>query len=98
MEDAFAYLVLEIVREIPYGKVATYRQIAILAGRERNARQVGKILSWADHYGSYPCHRVVNSKGQTAPGWEEQRLLLEEEGVRFRPNGTVDLAVFQWRV
>ena len=47
MDEQFIYIVLEIVSEIPRGNVATYKQIAELAGRERNARQVGKILSAA---------------------------------------------------
>ncbi|MDM8156024.1 MGMT family protein [Amedibacillus dolichus] len=81
MEDSFAYLVLAIVSEIPGGKVATYQQIARLAGRERGARLVGRVLSHASLYGDYPCHRVVSSQGRTAPGWEEQRVLLEAEGV-----------------
>ena len=45
MDEHFIYIVLEIVSEIPKGNVATYKQLAKLAGRERNARQVGKILS-----------------------------------------------------
>ena len=97
MEDSFAYLVLAIVSEIPGGKVATYQQIARLAGRERGARLVGRVLSHAAFYGDYPCHRVVSSQGRTAPGWEEQRVLLEAEGVGFRKNGTVDLSLYQWR-
>ena len=97
MEDSFAYLVLAIVSEIPGGKVATYQLIARLAGRERGARLVGRVLSHASLYGDYPCHRVVSSQGRTAPGWEEQRVLLEAEGVGFRKNGTVDLSLYQWR-
>ena len=72
MDEHFIYIVLEIVSEIPKGSVATYKQIAELAGRERNARQVGKILSASSLYGEYPCHRVVNSAGRTAPDWNEQ--------------------------
>ena len=59
MEDEFIFQVLEIVTEIPKGKVASYKQIAILANRNKNARLVGKILSHASFYGQYPCHRVV---------------------------------------
>ena len=59
MEDEFIFQVLEIVAEIPKGKVASYKQIAILANRNKNARLVGKILSHASFYGQYPCHRVV---------------------------------------
>ena len=98
MDEQFIYIVLEIVSEIPKGKVATYKQIAELAGRERNARQVGKILSAASLYGDYPCHRVVNSAGRTAPDWEEQTDLLIEEGIIFKQNGNVDIKKCQWKI
>ena len=43
-----------------------------------------------------PCHRVVNKEGRTAPGWSRQRTLLEEEDVRFKANGHVDMALHLW--
>ena len=90
------YEVLSVVEEIPEGRVATYGQIARLIGRDRNARLVGKILSMAEYYGSYPCHRVVNHTGRTAPGFYDQRQRLEAEGVGLRTNGCVDLTKYQW--
>ena len=90
------YEVLSVVEEIPEGRVATYGQIARLTGRDRNARLVGKILSMSEFYGNYPCHRVVNHAGRTAPGFFEQRQRLEAEGVGFRSNGCVDLAKYRW--
>ena len=90
------YEILSVVDEIPEGRVATYGQIARLTGRDRNARLVGRILGMSEFYGNYPCHRVVNHAGRTAPGFRDQRRLLEAEGVAFRANGCVDLENFRW--
>ena len=98
LNESLIYQILSAVSEIPEGRVATYGQIAALIGRDRNARLVGRILSRAQFYGDYPCHRVVNHVGRTAPGWREQRFLLEQEGVEFRENGCVDMKRFQWEV
>lgn len=96
MNEDICYEILSAVEEIPYGKVSTYGEIARLIGREKNARLVGRVLSHAEMYGDYPCHRVVSSTGRTAPGCYEQRLLLENEGVKFLKNGNVDLKHFLW--
>ena len=90
------YEILSVVEEIPEGRVATYGQIARLIGRDRNARLVGRILGMSELYGRYPCHRVVNHAGRTAPGFFAQRELLEAEGVAFKANGCVDLKKYQW--
>ena len=91
MDDALIYEILSVVEEIPEGSVASYGQIAGLIGRERNARLVGKVLSMAQFYGNYPCHRVVNHAGRLAPHFPEQRQRLLDEGVTFRENGCVDM-------
>jgi methylated-DNA-protein-cysteine methyltransferase-like protein len=96
-DDSLIYEILSAVGEIPKGRVASYGQIARLIGRERNARLVGRVLSMAELYGDFPCHRVVNSQGRTAPGFFAQRSLLEEEGVRFKSNGCVDMKEFGWK-
>ena len=96
IDDRLIYEILSVVEEIPEGKVASYGQIARLIGREKNARLVGKVLSDAEKYGNYPCHRVVNSAGRPAPCFREQRGLLEGEGVGFKPNGNVDMKRFGW--
>ena len=90
------YEVLSVVEEIPEGRVATYGQIARLTGRDRNARLIGRILSMSEYYGQYPCHRVVNHAGRTAPGFLAQKELLLAEGIEFRPNGCVDLKKYRW--
>ena len=90
----------DIVRQIPAGKVATYGQVARLAGMPRCARTVGYAMAGCTDI-SVPCHRVVDRFGGTkacfdtfAPG--TQRAMLEAEGIFFRPDGAVDLAHCQW--
>ena len=96
MQEDLIYEILSVVEEIPYGRVASYGQIARLIGRDNNARLVGKVLSKAELYGDFPCHRVVNHAGRPAPNWPDQRRLLEQEGVQFKSNGCVDMKVYQW--
>ncbi len=84
LDERLIYEILSVVEEIPRGKVATYGQIARLIGKEKNARLVGRVLSMAEYYGSYPCHRVVNHAGRLVPGWHDQGLLLLEEGAVFK--------------
>ena len=88
--------VREIIRSIPRGRVASYGQLAALIGCPRNARLVARVLSSAELYCDYPCHRVVNSAGRTAPHWPEQPLLLREEGVPFCADGRVDMKSARW--
>ena len=96
LDRRLMYEILSAVSEIPPGRVASYGQIARLIGRDRNARLVGRALSLAEHYGDYPCHRVVNSAGRLAPHFPDQRERLLAEGVGFRANGCVDMKRYQW--
>lgn len=96
LNDNLIYEILSLVEEIPEGKVASYGQIAQLIGRDRNSRLVGKVLSMAEFYGEYPCHRVVNHAGRLAPHFWEQREMLLKEGVEFKKNGCVDMTKYQW--
>lgn len=88
--------VLNIVSQIPSGRVTTYGIIATWAGWPSHSRMVGRTLRYTPEAASLPCHRVVNKEGRTAPGWSRQRVLLEEEGVAFRPNGHVDMQRYLW--
>lgn len=96
MDELLIYEILSVVAEIPEGKVASYGQIARLIGKDKNSRLVGKVLSRAEFYGDYPCHRVVNHAGRLAPHFYEQRKRLLDEGVRFKANGWVDMKRYQW--
>ena len=88
--------VLNIVCQIPRGKVTTYGHIAAWAGWPSHSRMVGRTLRYSPGAESLPCHRVVNIAGRTAPGWSRQRTLLEEEGVTFKSNGHVDMSKHLW--
>ncbi len=92
--------VYEAVCRIPKGKVATYGQIAMLAGSPRASRVVGYALHVNPKPGVIPCHRVVNREGRLAPsfafgGTDAQQRLLEGEGVSVQ-DGYVDLKRFGW--
>lgn len=88
--------IYEVVKTIPEGKVATYGQVAVLAGDPRWARVVGYALHVNPYPGIIPCHRVVNREGRVASGFAfggegVQRQLLETEGVVFESDGRIDL-------
>ena len=91
---AFDDEVYAVVAQIPAGKIVSYKQIARLIGMPDHARRVGRAMASAP--AELPCHRVVNSAGRTAPGWPQQRELLEKEGVRFKANGCADVVRFMW--
>ena len=91
-----------VVRRIPRGRVATYGQVAALAGLGGQARQVGYALHALPGEGLAPWHRVVNARGAISltPGRGAdvtQRIRLEREGVRFDARGRIDLERFRWR-
>lgn len=98
LSEEILFQIYAVVEEIPKGKVATYGQIAKLIGKDKNARLVGKALSYASFYGKYPCHRVVNHQGRLVPGWKEQKELLENEKVQFLSNEKVNLKKSQWKI
>ena len=101
--DSGSYAAIyRIVRRIPRGRVATYGQVAELAGLAGHARQVGYALHALPSGTTVPWHRVVNSAGgislRARPGAElTQRMLLEREGIRFDVRGRLSLAQVRWR-
>lgn len=98
--DARYSSIYAAVRRVPKGRVATYGQVARLAGLPGRSRLVGKALSeLADE--TVPWHRVVNAAGRisgrsepSSPGAQKRRL--EREGVRFRASGRIDFERFRW--
>lgn len=94
--------IYETVKKIPYGRVATYGQIALLSGNPRWARVVGYALHSNPNPSEIPCYRVVNRNGEVANsfafgGGDAQRKLLEMEGIKFDENGRIDLKKYGWR-
>lgn len=92
--------IYEVVRQIPGGTVATYGQVAALAGNRRWARVVGYALHANPDPDTIPCYRVVNRRGEVSPafafgGGNRQIELLEADGIPC-PGGVVDLKKYQW--
>jgi methylated-DNA-protein-cysteine methyltransferase related protein len=92
-----------VVKRIPRGRVATYGQVATLAGLDGHARQVGYALHRVPGGIDVPWHRVINARGEISPrsasdSHELQRVLLEDEGVEFDVAGRVALNRYRWRV
>lgn len=97
--DTFPEKVYKLVSQIPRGSLATYGQLAFLAGSPRASRIVGAAMYRAPE--GLPCHRVIYSNGslccdQAFGGKEIQRQMLEAEGVTFLPDGRADLKKHLW--
>lgn len=93
--------IYDVVKQIPYGKVATYGQVAALAGSKRWARVVGYALHANPDPENIPCYRVVNRFGEVSKafafGGENRQIeLLEAEGIEFI-DGRVDMETYQWK-
>lgn len=101
ISDSPSARIYEAVKKIPYGRVATYAQIAEAAGDRKMARAVGNALHKNPDPSGIPCFRVVNSKGELAGefafgGAGRQAELLRAEGIEVT-DGVVDLSKYQWR-
>ncbi len=101
MEKSSFERIYDVVKQIPKGKVATYGQVAALAGNKRWSRVVGYALHVNPDPGNIPCHRVVNREGEVSKafafgGENRQIALLKNEGVKVE--GTrVDLEKYRWQ-
>jgi len=95
--DSFTSRAAELIRSIPKGKIATYGQIAGMAGDPRGAREVVRVLHTQKNL---PWQRVLAAGGRITlpgPGGALQRKLLEAEGVRFNDDGATSLALYGWQ-
>lgn len=101
MSTLFFQRVKHIIKRIPKGRVATYGQIAELAGNHRAARQVAWILHSSSEKERLPWHRVVNSQGEISLkpnyGYEVQKALLKKESIEFDEDGRIDLNEYIWK-
>lgn len=95
----FTKNVIDLIQRIPPGKVMTYGQVAALAGNQRAARQVVRILHSMSRKYQLPWHRVVNAKGQISirndETYNEQMLQLQIEGVEVSEDGKINLVKYQ---
>ncbi len=98
--NEFSKRIIELIHSIPEGSVATYGQIAAMAGNQRAARQVARILHSCSEKEDLPWYRVVNREGRISlkpfQGLEVQKQLLEKEGVSFDTTDRISLTHFQW--
>ncbi|OAN18552.1 hypothetical protein A3K86_06600 [Photobacterium jeanii] len=97
--DDFASQIYSVVYQIPHGKVATYGDIAQMAGFPRYARQVGKLMASLPKDTQLPWHRVINAKGcisLTGEGLIRQRERLQAEGIEISEAGKLSLRRYRW--
>ena len=98
--NPFVVTAKRLIKAIPRGKVATYGQIAAMAGDPRGARQVARILHSCSRKDGLPWHRVINRQGRISLprgyGYEEQKTRLEKEGIIFDRMDMIDFDKYQW--
>ena len=97
MADPKYEAIWEAVRKIPHGRVASYGQIATIAGLDGHARMVGYALHALKPQHDVPWHRIVNAQGKISlpgPNARRQRARLEAEGVKFLPSGKIDMKIY----
>ncbi len=99
--STFTKKIIQHIRKIPEGEVATYKQIAELAGKPQGSRGVAWVLHSSSIAYKLPWHRVLNSQGKISfdkksTHYREQKKRLEKEGVEFKCGGQLSLSDFQW--
>lgn len=101
MAATFEQRIKTCIKRIPRGRVASYGQIAAMAGNPRGARQVVRVLHASSTKDKLPWHRVINRTGRislpSGSGYELQRAMLADEGVAFGLNDRIDLSRFGWQ-
>jgi methylated-DNA-protein-cysteine methyltransferase-like protein len=99
-DEHFTSEVIRLIKSIPRGKVATYGQIASLAGFYPSVRRVVWILHFCSNKEALPWHRVVNRRGtislKPGAGYEKQKEMLKKEGIVFDERDRIDLERFLW--
>lgn len=96
MNKGFFDQVYDLVAQIPRGHVVTYSQVARMLEQPHNARVVGWAMRQSPPERNLPSHRVVKKSGELAPGFTNQRHLLEQEGVTFNQKGRVQMKQHNW--
>ncbi len=100
MQD-FTLKIIQTIVAIPAGRVATYGQIAAIAGNHRAARQVSRVLHTCTSKYQLPWHRVIGAAGKISipkdhTAYLRQKKKLEQEGIEFGLSDTIDLSLYQW--
>ncbi|WP_223788485.1 MGMT family protein [Marinicella meishanensis] len=100
MQD-FTHRVITLIGQIPAGQVATYGQIATMAGNHRAARQVSRVLHSCSQKYQLPWHRVIGAGGRITipkdlPSHQRQLKKLQSEGIQMGLGDTIDLSIYQW--
>jgi methylated-DNA-protein-cysteine methyltransferase-like protein len=99
--EAFTRKVIAIIKSIPEGRVCTYGGIARMAGQPTGARQVARIIHAMSRKHDLPWHRIINAKGlislPKAHGYDQQKTLLQSEGVAFDAQDRIDLDTYLWK-
>ena len=101
-DSSFSIRIIDLIKSIPQGKVATYGQIATYAGNPRASRLVVWALNSYWEKEKLPWHRVINSKGRISlkpgHGYEIQKMLLLKDGIVFEEDDSIDLKKYLWNL